>query len=275
MADQSFYEAVVEAESFRENANTGTFIATEHTASPWNADHQHAGPAVALMIRCAEALAVPAANPLTTQVAVDILSPIPRAAVAVTARVIKAGELAALVEAEMTVAGLDQIVARLSAWRIRRSPNVLDAAMGPYRPAPEPGELSPPHQMWGRGYVDAMEWRVAEGDVAIAGPTTVWARPRVNLIDDEPVRGVELVALLADAASGVSALADPRELVFLNTDLSLHIVREPRGDSVWMHAESFLSDDGVGMTSSVLGDANGSLATAQQALFVGRLGDSS
>lgn len=273
MTDHCFYETVVEAESFREDANTGTFIATEHTASPWNADHQHAGPAVALMIRCAEALSLPVTRPLTTQVAVDILSPIPRAAVAVTARVVKAGELAALVEAEMTVAGMDQVVARMSAWRIRRTAGVLDAAMGPFQSAPVPGEVSPPHEMWGHGYVDAMEWRVSEGDLAAAGPTTVWARPRVHLIDDEPVRGVELIALLADAASGVSALADPRELVFLNTDLSLHVVREPQGQGVWMHAESFLSDDGVGMTSSVLGDESGSLATAQQALFVGRLGD--
>lgn len=273
MTDHSFYETVVEAESYREDAYTGTFIATEHTASPWNAEHQHAGPAVALMIRAAETLTLPVADPLTTQVAVDILSPIPRAAIAVTARVVKAGELAALVEAELTVAGLDQVVARMSSWRIRRTAGVLPSALGPYLPAPAHGQVSPPHEMWGHGYVDAMEWRVTEGDLATAGPTTVWARPRVNLIDDQPAKGVELIALLADAASGVSALADPRELVFLNTDLSLHIVREPQGDGVWMHAESFLSDDGVGMTSSVLGDESGSVATAQQALFVGRLGD--
>lgn len=273
MSNRCFYETVVEAESFREDAYTGTFIATEHTASPWNSEHQHAGPAVALMIRAVESLTIPASDALTTQVAVDILSPIPRAAIAVTAHIVKAGELAALVEADLTVAGMDQIVARLSAWRIRRAAGVLDSAMGPYRPAPPLGEVSPPHKMWGAGYVNAMEWRVSEGDLSTAGPTTVWARPLVNLIDDEPARGAELVALLADAASGVSALADPRELAFLNTDLSLHIVREPQGEAVWMHAESFLSDDGVGMTSAVLGDNLGSLATAQQALFVGRLSD--
>lgn len=273
MTNHCFYETVVEAESFREDAYTGTFIATEHTASPWNAEHQHAGPAVALMIRAVESLSVPATDPLTTQVAVDILSPIPRAAIAVTAHVVKSGDLAALVEADLTVAGMDQIVARMSAWRIRRAEGLLDAPMGPFRPAPRRGEVSPPHQMWGRGYVNAMEWRVSEGDLSVAGPTTVWAAPLVNLIDDQPARGVELIALLADAASGVSALADPRELAFLNTDLALHVVREPQGDGVWMHAESFLSDDGVGMTSSVLGDEAGSLATAQQTLFVGRLGD--
>ena len=173
----------------------------------------------------------------------------------------------------MTVAGMDQVVARMSAWRIRRSPGLLDSAMGPFQPAPERGEVSPPQEVWGGGYVHAMEWRVTDGDLAAAGPATVWAQPLVPLIDDEPARGVELVALLADAASGVSALADPRELVFLNTDLSLHVVREPQGAGIWMHSESFLASDGVGMTSSVLGDELGSLATAQQALFVGRLGD--
>lgn len=273
MSESSFYQAVVETESFREDAYTGTFIATEHTASPWNSEHQHAGPAVALMIHAAQSLSIPATDPLTTRVAVDILAPIPRAAVAVTARVVKSGELAALVEAEMTVAGLDQVIMRMSAWRIRRARGVLGAPMGPYRQPPARGAVTPPHEMWGHGYVEAMEWRVSEGDLAEAGPTTVWARPLVNLIDDQAARGVELVALLADAASGVSAMADPRELVFLNTDLSLHIVREPQGDAVWMHAESFLSVDGVGMTSSVLGDASGSLATAGQALFVGRLSE--
>lgn len=273
MSEGSFYEAVVEAESFREDSYTGTFIATEHTGSPWNPDHQHAGPATALMVRAVEMLTLPTAQPLTTQLAVDILAPIPRAAVAVTARVVKSGRLASLVDAELVVAGMDQVIMRMSAWRIRRSDEVTPSALGEYQPAPPVGEVSAPPDLWGGGYVEAMQWRVSEGDLATAGPTTVWAQPLYPLVDDEPATGTALLALLADAASGVSALADPGELVFINTDLSLHVVREPVGEGIWMRAESFLSDDGVGMTSSVLGDERGSLGTGQQSLFVGRLGD--
>lgn len=274
MSEGSFYESVVEAESFREDSYTGTFIATEHTVSPWNPEHQHAGPATALMVRAAEMLTLPTERPLTTGLAVDILAPIPRAAVAVTARVVKSGRLASLVDTELTVAGMDQVIMRMSAWRIRRTDAVTPAALGEFRPAPPMGDIAATPEIWGSGYAQAVEWRVSDGDLANAGPTTVWARPLVPLVDDEPATGTALLALLADAASGISALADPRELVFINTDLSLHLVREPAGDSVWLRAESFLSDDGVGMATSVLGDAQGSLAAGQQSLFVGRQGDS-
>jgi hypothetical protein len=92
-------------------------------------------------------------------------------------------------------------------------------------------------------------------------------------VGDEPATGVPLVMLIADAASGLSALADPADFVFVNTDLNVHVVREPQGSGVWIAAESFLDPDGIGLATSTIGDAHGSLAVGAQALFLARRGE--
>lgn len=273
MGADCFYETVVETESMRADAYSGTFIATEHTGSPWSAEHQHAGPAAALLLRAASMVSSDVPTAITTQASFDILAPIPRAAIAVSARIVKAGALAALIDADLTVAGMDQIIMRMSAWRLRSAKEPLTDSVGTFPPPPAPGDAPPPNSLWGAGYVDAMNWQVVDGNLYAPGSATVWASPKVNLIDDEPARGAELIALLADAANGVSALADPREVGFVNTDLTLHMLREPEGDDVWMRAESLTLGTGIGMTSAVLGDASGMIAQANQSLFVSRTPD--
>jgi hypothetical protein len=274
MGADCFYESVVETESLREDAFSGTFIATDHTTSPWSAEHQHAGPAAALLLRAAGMLGLDIPDAVTTQASFDILAPIPRrAAIAVSARIVKAGRLAALIDADLTVAGMDQVIMRMSAWRLRRSDQPVTATLGAFPEIPAAGDPSPPNTLWGPGYVDAMSWRVVNGDLNAPGSATVWASPKVNLVDDEPARGAQLVALVADAANGVSALADPREVGFVNTDLNIHLVREPAGDAVWMSAESFIQGAGVGMSTAWLGDENGLLGQSNQSLFVGRQDD--
>lgn len=266
--DGCFYEAVVETETYAEDAYSGTFVSTHHTVSPWSEEHQHAGPASALLVRAVERLTIPTADALTNQISVDILNPIPRGAIAVTAQVVRPGRFATLVEAELTHAGFDDPIMRLSAWRTRRTPIQMDGSLGDYRPAPAPGDETVTPKKWGDGYAKAISWRVSAGALDGHGPSTVWATPKVALVGDEPAAGVPLVMLIADAASGLSALADPADYVFVNTDLNVHVVREPEGAALWISAESFLDPDGIGLATSTMGDARGSLAVGSQALFL-------
>ena len=76
------------------------------------------------------------------------------------------------------------------------------------------------------------------------------------------------MAIVADAGSGISALADPSEMVFVNTEVTIHLHREPDGEAVWMAAETTLDPHGIGYTHTRLGGTRGAVGAADQTLFV-------
>ena len=104
MAGESFFETVVENESLLTDSFSGTYLATDHTTSPWHPDYQHGGPASALLARAIGMLEMPIDDPVINRVTVDIMAPIPKGAIAISARVVKAGRLTTLVEADLSTA---------------------------------------------------------------------------------------------------------------------------------------------------------------------------
>ena len=268
MAGESFFETVVENESLLTDSFSGTYLATDHTTSPWHPDYQHGGPVSALLARAIGKLEMPIEDPVINRVTVDIMAPIPKGAIAISARVVKAGRLTTLVEADLSTAALEYPVVRMSAWCTRRLPRPLTHAHGQFRSPPPAGTPALHPQHWGSGYLDAVEWRSVSGGLDLPGPGTVWANPRIPLVDDERARGTSLLLLIADAGAGVSYLADPTEMLFLNTDLSLNVIRVPGDGPIWMSSESWIDVDGIGLASSVLGDSTGSCAVSSQSLFV-------
>ena len=265
---ESFYSRVVETEALLSDDFTGTYVANASTASPWNAGYQHGGPAAALLARAVSKLSVPIKDPVINQVSVDLLAPLPLGAIAVSASIVQEGKLSSLVEAEMVSIAGEQVLMKLSAWITKRRETPLSHSRGDFREPPPSG--SPMHRPshWGSGYLDAIDWQSVSGGLDLPGPGTVWAEPRVPLVDDERASGVPLLLLVADAATGVSSFEDPQELMLINTELSLHVLREPGAGPIWMSSESWIDAAGIGLTSSVLGDASGSLAAAHQSTFV-------
>lgn len=266
--DGCFYSRVVETEALLSDDFTGTYVANEHTASPWNSGYQHGGPAAALLARAASKLSVPIKNPLINQVSVDLLAPLPLGAVAVSARIVQEGKLSSLVEAEMSSVVGEQTLMRMSAWITKRRESPLSHSHGAFRAPPPAGSPMHTPSHWDCGYLDAIDWQSVSGGLDLPGPGTVWAEPKVPLVDDEPAYGVPLLLLVADAATGVSSFDDPQELMLINTDLTLHVLREPGVGPIWMSSESWIDHAGIGLTSSVLGDSAGSLAAAHQSVFV-------
>ena len=56
--------------------------------------------------------------------------------------------------------------------------------------------------------------------------------------------------------------------LFVNTELTVHFVREPVGEWVLLDAQTQLAEGGAGLASSVLSDRTGPVARGAQALFV-------
>ena len=123
-------------------------------------------------------------------------------------------------------------------------------------------------QAWNPGYLDAIEWTWVTGAFDTPGPATVWTRSRIPLVHGEALTGLQRVLLVADSGNGVSAIADPSELFFVNTELTVHLHRAVRGDAVWMQAQTVIDAHGIGLVNSVLGDTGGGVGTAAQSLFV-------
>ena len=74
-----------------------------------------------------------------------------------------------------------------------------------------------------------MEIVFARGKFLEPGPATVWMRPRVALVEGEEFTPLQRVMVAADGGNGVSAPLDWTGFIFINTDLSVHLLRPPDG----------------------------------------------
>jgi hypothetical protein len=175
-----------------------------------------------------------------------------------------------LAEAVLAEAGGERReVARATAWRVRPQDGV---------PA-EPEEAPPPGPDRGRsqpffptgqdsGYHTAMDYAFVEGAFLERGPAIVWLRMRRPLVAGEAPSPLTRVLVAADAGNGVSATLDYGRFLFVNTELTVHLVREPAGEWVCLDAVTRRSERGVGLAESVLWDETGRLGRAAQTLLV-------
>ena len=243
----------------------GSFLSTRETAGPWSPEAQHGGPPSALLTQALEAQ-LPG-NLVLARVSVDLLGPVPVGPLSVSASELRGGGRVRLLEARLhdEAAGRDCAVAR--GWAFPRS----SSGPGWMMPLPhQPGdgvEWDPPAS-WSHGYVDAMEWRWIKGSVLDPGPATVWMRPRVDLVPGEPARGLALLMCCVDSASGASAALDPTQWGFMNTDLTVTILREPVGEWVCLDAATTLAPTAVGMAVSDVYDELGLVGHSSQTLLV-------
>jgi Thioesterase-like superfamily len=254
------------SDAFYEPLGDGRFASTVHTTGPWSARSQHLGPPSALLVRALEQL--PAAAPmLFARVTVEILGPVPLAELTVTAGVERPGRAVELLGAELSAGG--RPVARARAWRHVRSDTAAHAVGVDERLAPpEDGDVMHRPDSWGTGYLDAMHWRALVGHLGKPGPATVWARQEVDLVADERPTGLQRLFVVADSGNGVSSRMDPHDWLFINSELTVHLYREPAGEWIALDATTAIGPDGVGTAFSVLHDLDGPVGRGAQALLI-------
>jgi acyl-coenzyme A thioesterase PaaI-like protein len=248
----------------------GGFAPTALTRGPWNPEHQHAGPPAALLARAIEA-ASRIDGGQTGRLSFDILRPVPIAPLAVEARVLRPGRNVEQVAAELRPLDGGDVLMRATAWRLRTaesSPQTAEVAALPAGPETgRPGEFT----FWTDdvAYKDALDWRFVEGVFERPGPATVWTRLLVPLVAGEEPTPLERLLAMADAASGVSAALDWSAWMFVNVDLGIHLVRPPAGKWLAMAARTDIGPTGMGLCTSTLFDAEGSVGVSTQTLLVG------
>ena len=243
----------------------GAFVPSELTRGPWDPGAQHAGPPSALL-----AAAVEAGGTLIGRITIELLRPVPIAPLRVAPEVVRPGRNVELVEAVMTEAGGDpRPIARAIAWRLRTDDRVPALDSGPPPPGPDAGHERPFFPTGQDvGYHTAMDYRFVEGAFTEPGPARVWLRMRHPLVAGEPTSPLARVLVAADSGNGVSAALDYTRHLFINTELTVHLVREPEGEWVHLDAVTYVGPHGVGLSESVLYDETGRLGSAAQTLLV-------
>lgn len=241
-----------------------TLLATSATGGPWSPDLQHGGPPAALLATLM-ARHVPAEMQMA-RLLVDFLGPMPVETLEVSASLVRPGKRVALAEARMSAGGRE--VCKAQAWFT--APGSVDAP--PTGPAPPPLP-DPQPQVFFPGlpvanYAAAMEWRFLHGSFAEIGPAAVWARPRIPVIDGEPLTALQGLLLLADSANGISAELSYKQWIFMPVSLHLAFLRPPAGEWTLLQAQTTLGPTGIGVTQGTLSDATGQVAVCTQSLYV-------
>jgi hypothetical protein len=205
-----------------------TVRASVLTRGPWDPQHQHAGPPIAMVCRAIEAVAQD--HGLT-----------------------HIGRLTANPQRESALTLPDA----LDGHPLPQAP----------RPPADSQVRRMPFDPRLTGYADLVENRIASG-AFFQGRCAAWFKLLRPLVEDETPSGYQRVAVAADSGNGISAVLDFTQFVFVNADLTINLLRRPIGEWICVDAQTLLAPNGCGLAESRLFDEGGLVGRATQSLAV-------
>ncbi|HKC29222.1 MAG TPA: thioesterase family protein [Jatrophihabitans sp.] len=249
-----------------ETPSTGSYDAGPATVGPWDHRYQHGGPPTALAVLAAQRLLrheTERSDLVALRMAADFLGAVPVAEVTTSARVLRAGRSAALVEVRLAAAGRDCLLVRV--WFVRAA-DTESVAQLPVTPPAIPD--APQRLERSFGYGESLDWRFLSGRMSRPGPAAAWVRAHLPLVVGQETPGLAHVALIADSASGISSELDWAAWSFQNVDLDIHLVRPVEGEWILLDAVTQLGPRGSALARSTLSDTRGVVGAGLQTLVV-------
>ena len=266
-------------DSLFEPAGTDIWTPTEYSRGPWDPTACHGGPVSALLARAVEQ--VEAEPPVVWQIArlsVELTRPVPVGTpLTLHTEIERPGRKVSLVAVRLLDG--DTEVARARALRIRvREFALPDDVAQPVPDSPgEPGDAATERIGWAHDdgiafHRDAVEHRFTEGTWDTPGPVAVWIRLTMPVVPGEDPSGVQRAAAAADFGNGVSGGLPFDRFVYINPDLTVHLLRPPVGEWIGMRTASHYgvggTTTGAGFAESALYDAGGRLGRSVQSLLL-------
>ena len=251
----------------------GRFASTELTRGPWHPEHQHAGPPIALVARAIERAAAERGLQHVGRLTANLLRPVPIAPLALEVQTDYAGRNVAHFSARLVAD--EKELARFTAVAQRVGEVLLPEDL-PGHPLPQaPRAVADstvqrfPWSMQLTGYHDLIESRVAQG-VMFRGPSAVWMRMRHPLVAGEEPSALQRIAVAADSANGTSAVLDMDRYVFVNSDLTVNLLRSAQGEWICVDARTLLGPRGSGLAEARIFDSAGLVGRSTQSLAIRR-----
>jgi hypothetical protein len=257
-------------ESYYRALGEDSFESTIHTQGAWNDHEQHMSPVAGLLAYALENCS-PREDMRLARISYDILGVIPRGTFDVRTKILRPGRTIELLEAELIAEGRTAV--RATAWRLVKGATAEVAALEDAR-MPGPDGLETAHGMtqWPGDFIGSLDFRAVDG--LRPGRGQVWVRTPYDLVEGAPASDLVRLVGLVDTANGIAARVPPGgdSYMFPNVDLQIHLHRAPRGEWLGLDTKVTFGADGIGLTSSVLHDAEGPFGRSEQILTVRRLG---
>ena len=251
-------------------ANPDRFLSTELTRGPWSPDAQHAGPPSALLAHAIERCA-PRPGFQVGRVAVEILGPVPLEPLTVETRVVRSGRSVELIEAKLST---DRgPVMQANAWRFKLAEPELPLPEqflpSGTRPGPDQASAPTPFQSANEvGFHTGIEYRFTTGSFEDPGPAVCWIRLKCPIVAGTTPSPLERTLAAADSGNGISAVLDWSSFLFINTDLTVTLHRQPAGEWVCLDAATYPQPHGIGLAEAALYDEKGPLGRSTQTLYI-------
>jgi hypothetical protein len=254
-----------------------TYVSTEWANAGWYTEGQHGGALAALITGHVER--VPTLAPMEiSRVTVEIFRVVPLVPLTITTHVVREGKRIQKIRADVTdPSGTLLSMASVQRLRVAELP-LPGEARAPDRPFSPSGDyLSMDPTNWGHGDSDkimfhrgAIEAREIRGGFNQAGPGAIWIRLVMPIVAGRPNTAAQRAVAPADFCNGVSrSLGD--DWVFMNSDLTVHVSRYPKGEWVALDAESHYAENGRGVASGSLWDDAGWIGRSAQTLFLDKI----
>ncbi len=250
--------------------DAGHYLATEQTGGAWNPQEQHVAPVFGLMVHVLQcwgrqrqgAQQGPTLRPV--RMSFDILGTLPIGEVSCEVRPLREGRTVELVEVVLSQGG--RAAVRMRAWFLAEF-STEEIAGSSFMPLDPPESMKPwdASELWPGGFIASLQGRRRElGE----GRGQVWIRSEHELVEGEETSGLAQFCALLDTANGVAVRADPTQVAFPNLDLTVSFFRIPEGPWVGMDTTASIGETGLGLTHTVLHDAQGPVGAMTQSLTV-------
>ena len=240
------------------------FVAQIHATGPWSQEFLHGGPPCALLTRAFER-ALPDDFQLA-RLTFELLRPVGFAKLTIRTEIDAAGVNVKRGTAVLEADGKPLIRAQAIAFK----KVAVEVELPPESPPMLPAGLKSfvfPFFPWPVGYHTAMEGRFARGSVG-ESPVACWMRMKLPLLPDEKPSPFVRVVIAADSGNGVAQVVDYEKFTFVNADLTLSLLRRPKGEWVCLDAHTMATKDGVGLSDTRLWDEKGPIGRGCQGLLV-------
>jgi hypothetical protein len=240
------------------------FLPQVHATGPWSPDFLHGGPPCALVTRGFERT-LPDDFQLV-RLGFELLRPVGFSKLTLRTEVEAEGTNVRRGTATLEADG--KVLIRAQAMAFRKEPT--EVALPAEAPPPLPATLAPysfaffPTPV---GYHTAMELRFARGKLGTS-PVAVWLKMNVPLLPNEKPSPFVRVVCAADSGNGVAQVMNLDKFTFVNADLTLSLLRRPKGEWIGLEAHTLVTKDGVGLSDSRLWDEQGPVGRGDQSLVV-------
>ncbi len=240
-----------------------TLVPTELVRGPWDHGFQHGG-AVAGALGWAAATGlgetVGSERFMLSRQTTEIIRPAPALPLRYSFSVDHEGRRSRVISSSLWHG--DRCVARASTqWSRRRDGPDTEARCDPAVPIRptmrnDPGQSEFDYPRPGFN-CDVFELRPVYGTTEDPGPGLCWVRMRKSLIEGHPVDPIQFLTTLADLGNAVGWDVSPTGEPMVNADLTLQLLRYPKGEWVCLESSSLVNGSGVGMMETTLWDGDG------------------